>query len=658
MLKDYMLFFIEKAFDKLNWTFIQKSLEHFGFGKSLRKWVHILYKNAESCILNNGTTSKYFPIKSGVRQGCPLSAFLFVIAVEILAINIRNNDAIAGIEFGDKTFKITQLADDMTLFLRNIDSLSHVFEVVTWFKDISGLSLNKSKTDILQIGAPLNFNETLFNIRWEKERIYALGTWFYKDYQKSIKHTYEARLELLETTIKVWSQRNLTWIGKITVIKSLCIAKINYAISSIEPPDWFIDSVVKMLEKFLWSNKPARVKNQVMQNDYENGGLRMINVKHYLTAQKTNWIKQLLNNQNTVPCSYICMFIDMSLENFLKSSINPCWLPKKLPQFYKDIFYAWFSMKPEPVAIADIQREIIWNNRFIMIENKGLFNQRLYANGLIFINDIIDKNGNFIPYQLLTARYGPHITEYTYMCLKHAIPKTWRHTLLTCQVLTEMEPHHETVYLKTKNTLKPVKLLKSKEIYWILNNNNISLPNCVNKWFEKYFIDFSNSKWKQIFTLTKSITGDTKLIEFQFKIIHRAYASDSYVANFDNTVSKMCTQCLLDNNIPHLFVDCIKVQKFWTDLQNWLNSIGNMALALTTRDIIFGIVNSASFMINFCILHAKWYIHLNKKEDIVCFANFWQYLQNVLKVEHELANSCKNMKVYVQNLEPLASAIV
>ena len=49
-----------------------------------------------------------------------------MIAVEILAINIRNIDNITGIEFGDKTFKITQLADNMTLFLRNIDSITVV----------------------------------------------------------------------------------------------------------------------------------------------------------------------------------------------------------------------------------------------------------------------------------------------------------------------------------------------------------------------------------------------------------------------------------------------------------------------------------------------------------------------------------------------------
>ena len=61
----------EKAFDKLNWKFLQKTLKSFGFGDSFNKWVKILYTDIESCIINNGITSKYFKLESGIRQGCP-----------------------------------------------------------------------------------------------------------------------------------------------------------------------------------------------------------------------------------------------------------------------------------------------------------------------------------------------------------------------------------------------------------------------------------------------------------------------------------------------------------------------------------------------------------------------------------------------------------
>ena len=78
----------QKAFDSLERNFLQRCLESFNFGPNFIRWVMTFFENIQSCIINNGITSNYFKIERGVRQGDPLSPYLFAVDVETLAIAI------------------------------------------------------------------------------------------------------------------------------------------------------------------------------------------------------------------------------------------------------------------------------------------------------------------------------------------------------------------------------------------------------------------------------------------------------------------------------------------------------------------------------------------------------------------------------------------
>ena len=69
----------EKAFDSIEWKYLQKCLEVFNFGPQLRQWVSVLYKDITTCVLNNGFATKHFNLSRGVRQGCPLSGILLIL---------------------------------------------------------------------------------------------------------------------------------------------------------------------------------------------------------------------------------------------------------------------------------------------------------------------------------------------------------------------------------------------------------------------------------------------------------------------------------------------------------------------------------------------------------------------------------------------------
>ena len=123
--KEGILAFIdfEKAFDKIDWQFIDKCLESYNFGPNVRRWINVFYNDIESCVINNGFTSRYFKIKNGVRQGDPLSALLFIIGVEILSNALKNNSNIKGIKINNTETKVSLLEDDTFLVLLDICSL-------------------------------------------------------------------------------------------------------------------------------------------------------------------------------------------------------------------------------------------------------------------------------------------------------------------------------------------------------------------------------------------------------------------------------------------------------------------------------------------------------------------------------------------------------
>ena len=104
-----MLLFIdfEKAFDSLEWNFLFKSLEIFGFAPSLIRLVKTFYSDISSCKINNGICTEYYSINRAVRQGYPLSPYLFIVAVELLAIAIRKSDDIRGVRtLNQKSFSM------------------------------------------------------------------------------------------------------------------------------------------------------------------------------------------------------------------------------------------------------------------------------------------------------------------------------------------------------------------------------------------------------------------------------------------------------------------------------------------------------------------------------------------------------------------------
>ena len=144
----------EKAFDTLEWHFLQNTLKYFNFGPNLRNWISVMYSDVESGIINGGYVTNYFKVSRGVRQGCPLSPILFILSAELLAQKIRQSSKSKGIKLPNNVeVKLSQFADDTTLICQDIESLKENITIINKFAEMSGLKLNKKKTKTIWIGS-------------------------------------------------------------------------------------------------------------------------------------------------------------------------------------------------------------------------------------------------------------------------------------------------------------------------------------------------------------------------------------------------------------------------------------------------------------------------------------------------------------------------
>ena len=109
--------------------------------------MQILKRNQESCVINGGTTTNYFKLKTDTRQGSPISAYLFVLILEIAFLFIMQNENINGLNIFENTFLYTAYADDTTFFLKDEKSVIELMKTLDIFSTFSGLK-PKSKCEI------------------------------------------------------------------------------------------------------------------------------------------------------------------------------------------------------------------------------------------------------------------------------------------------------------------------------------------------------------------------------------------------------------------------------------------------------------------------------------------------------------------------------
>ena len=285
----------QKAFD---------SIFVFNFGPSLIRWIQIIYKNISSTFMNNAYATPPFKIFRGVRQGDPLSPYLCIICLEILAINIRLNKDIRGIMVGNEEMKLEMFADDMTAFLRDHASLYTLLNMVDSFSLHSGLKINFEKTEVLFLGNDQkSATETVISLARNrnitaKKAIKILGVHFTYDQTLWRKLNFDETLKTIKERLNCWNWRNLTIFGRIQIIKLFVIPVFMCRAGLVCSRKEIVKEVNKIIFNFIWKGKDE-VKRSALISDVENGGLRAPHLESIIKAQRIMCCKKFANFQQS-----------------------------------------------------------------------------------------------------------------------------------------------------------------------------------------------------------------------------------------------------------------------------------------------------------------------------------------------------------------------
>ena len=628
-----------KAFDSLNWDFLFQALEFFGFGASFKQWIQTLYALPVATIKNNGHLSEAFEIQRGVRQGCPVSALLFILCVEFLAIKIRQHPGIKGFAFGfTNNIKISQYADDCILFLNNKIELCTALSILHEYGTVSGLELNLSKSEGFWLGKDKvkQLNCKAFGLNWPQQ-IRHLG--IYIGYDKRLNHSknWTDKIVKVVKLLDKWKCRQLSLFGKIQIIKTFAISQFILPTTVLTTPDHVIKQIQSILFRFLWGSRDKIKRTQAIKSATD-GGLNMIDINTLFQSLKAAWIARIINAD---PCkSRWCQLAYTTLNIFLEcnsklmfnfdSNANFPDLQSMIP-FYKEAVFAYNKAHSTTCEFfkTNIRNQCLWGNQFITTNDgsnkKVLFLRNWIRSGVNFVGDLKFIGGKLdTAYIIHKVKFRKNIWSELFAIKNALLPYK-----------TSLMEINNTDGINRNNIIT---LRKLKQFYERLKSIMLEGSSTNNNFFKKYCAieDFNFIYYKKIVS-----EKDIKLKEFNFKLLHGILPCNLNLFRWKIKAHPTCDVCGEIQSIEHLIYSCSYVKQLWHSVSTLLGSVVDFRTIIGCKRRINNeyILTLVSFLI-----YKDWLLLSLENKSRNKYINL-KYIKQELNLRLDIYSACKTMSV-------------
>ncbi|WJZ83279.1 hypothetical protein VitviT2T_002974 [Vitis vinifera] len=296
---------IEKTYDNVDWSFILTVMKKMGFGEKWLGWIKWCISTASFSVLINGTPKGFFQSSRGLRQGDPLSPYLFVIAMEVFSSFLKravDNGYISGCQVKGRNEGGTQIshllfADDTLVFCQaSQDQLTYLSWLLMWFEAASGMRINLDKSELIPVGRVMDIDDLALDFGCKVGSLPStylglpLGAPF-----KSVA-VWDGVEERFHKRLTMWKRQYLSKGRRATLIRSTLSNLPIYYISVLRLPSSVRRRLEQIQRDFLWGGgslerKPHLVRWKVVCLSKKKGGLgiKCLSILNKVLLSKWNW---------------------------------------------------------------------------------------------------------------------------------------------------------------------------------------------------------------------------------------------------------------------------------------------------------------------------------------------------------------------------------
>ena len=422
-----------------------------------------------------------------------------------------------------------------------------------------------------------------------------------------------------------------------------------------------MDILERAIFKFIWNGKNDKVKRTTLIACYEKGGLNMIDIKSHFATLKVKWVFRLLESTSENWALIPKLFFNRYGQNFLVFRMNLGiqnlkHLPtiQEIPQFYLEILKCWLQIgggeTNTPINFRNIRNEIIWGNKNIKFNNKPIIMLNWINSDLLYINDIIDENGDISEKYILNKLKIKSNWIAELSILKQAIPKNWQNILQTENSVKTKVNITDNLY----DTIRMNKMYvqKSKLTNKIIYNSFIRIKTEQNIGIEK---------WKKILNIvdTKQVSLALQFIHYRLSLnklkVYRWKLISYILPNQDNlykwkiSTTPICSWCDKVDSYQHFFIDCKLVTKFWKSVYEIFGKTGiktkfklkHIVVGYKINDMEYDNVNLILTILGFSIYKA-FYMSEQRKKSVdtmkIFKTEFNVYFECITKINVNKSN--------------------